>query len=184
VIAHLTKLAIAFSQKEKFINMEVYLIRHGIAADPVNYHSDIDRPLTDEGREKTQKVAQKLREIGLKFDLILTSPLVRARQTAEILQKVGLSQEIKEFTPLANGGDIQAWVKWYTESSYNNDQGCIALVGHQPDLGNWAETLIWGKITGKLLIKKAGVIGLKIPKTGSPVGKSELLVFISPKWLI
>lgn len=68
--------------------MELYLIRHGIAAERGTYPKDEERPLTEKGRAKTQKVAQRLYALGLRFDFILTSPLVRARQTAEILKKL------------------------------------------------------------------------------------------------
>ncbi|MEH1949782.1 MAG: histidine phosphatase family protein, partial [Nostoc sp.] len=58
--------------------MELYLIRHGIAEDKGLGIKDEERSLTKEGRQKTEKVAQKLVKLGLNFDLILTSPLVRA----------------------------------------------------------------------------------------------------------
>ena len=164
--------------------MEVYLIRHGIAADREAYTNDGERPLTDKGYQKTEKVARRLWEIGLRFDLILTSPLIRACQTAEILQNVGLSEKIEEFAPLAPDGDIQAWVSWWFQWRYNSHRSCLALVGHQPNLGNWAETLVWGNAPGKLVVKKAGVIGVKLPETGTPVGNSELFLLTSPKWLL
>ncbi len=62
------------------------------------------RSLTKEGRQKTEKVAQKLVKLGLQFDLIVTSPLVRARQTAEILIKAGLSSQLEESSYLAPDG--------------------------------------------------------------------------------
>ncbi|MGK7871923.1 MAG: phosphohistidine phosphatase SixA [Xenococcaceae cyanobacterium] len=164
--------------------MELYLIRHGIAADHAAYTNDEARPLTDKGREKTKKVAQRLYDIGLRLDLILTSPLLRARQTAEILQDVGLSDQIEEFVPLAPNGDIQDWVSWWSKWSYNTKGSYLALVGHQPNLGNWTETLVWGNTKEQLVVKKAGVIGLKLPETGTPVGNSELFLLTSPKWLL
>ena len=167
------------------VNMELYLIRHGIAGDRAEYLSnDNIRPLTTEGRQKTKKVAKRLNDIGVRFSLILTSPLVRAQQTAEILQKAGLSDQLEEFTPLAPEGDIQAWVKWWLKYSGTKQATAIALVGHQPNLGNWAEMLIWGSPTGRLVVKKAGVIGMKLPEAGTPLGKSELFLFTSPKWLM
>ena len=132
----------------------IYLIRHGIAADRAEYHEDEVRPLTDKGRQRTKKVAQRLCEIGLKLDLILTSPLVRARQTAEILQQVGLSDRVEEFLPLAPQGDLQDWVNWWLK--YPKQDGEIALVGHQPDLGNWAESLVWGRDKITFSLKKGG----------------------------
>ena len=164
--------------------MEVYFIRHGIAADRADYPQDEDRPLTERGREKTKQVARRLREIGISFDLILTSPLLRATQTAAILQKTGLSQEVEEFSPLAPHGDFQTWENWLCQWCYNRKRSYLALVGHQPDLANWAEILLWGEIQGKLVLKKAGAMALELPREGTIVGKSQLFLLTSPKWLI
>lgn len=165
--------------------MELYLIRHGIAAERETYASDEERPLTSKGRRKTGKVAKQLHERGIRFDLILTSPLRRAKETAAILQEVGLGTQVDEFASLAPDGDIHAWVSWLGERWTNAvDDRCLALVGHQPDLGNWAETLVWGDAQEKLVLKKAGIIGLNIPETKSPLGQSELFLLTSPKWLL
>lgn len=165
--------------------MELYLIRHGLAGDrdPIKYPNDSDRPLTDKGREKTKAVARCLDQKQLRFDLILTSPLVRARQTAEIVLKEGLCDRIEEFAALAPGGDLETWVDWYSKSQYNKEDSCLALVGHQPDLGDWAEILIWGSSQEKIVLKKAGVVGLLLPED-SPIAKSELFLLTSPKWLL
>ena len=160
----------------------IYLIRHGIAAERAQYTNDEVRPLTEKGRQRTKKVAQRLDQIGLKFDLILTSPLVRARQTAEILEQVGLGNQAEEFLPLAPEGNMQAWVNWWLE--YPHKDGEIALVGHQPGLGNWAEILVWGETKAHLVVRKAGMIGLGLPTTGTPIGNSELFLLTSPKWLL
>ena len=161
---------------------EIYLIRHGIAELPTNWENDAARPLTDIGCQKTLKVAQRLQEIGGPFDLILTSPLVRARQTAEILQEAKLSQKIVEFPALAPAGDLQDWVNWWSNSRYNKSKSRLALVGHQPDLGNWTEMLVWGFSQGKLALKKAGIVGVMLPETTTPIGSCELFLLVSPKW--
>jgi len=165
--------------------MELYLIRHGIAADREAYSNDEERRLTNKGRQKTGKVAEELYRIGLRFDLILTSPLVRARETAVILKDIGLSNRVEEFPSLAPDGDIHTWVNWLKLQWKNHTvANSLALVGHQPDLGNWAETLVWGKSQEKLVLKKAGVIGLHIPETKTPLSQSELFLLTSPKWLL
>ena len=165
--------------------MELYLIRHGIAADREAYTNDEERPLTDKGRQKTTKVAKQLYQCGLRFDLILTSPLVRARETAAILKNIGLSNRVEKFPSLAPDGDIYVWLNWLELRRQNNTvENSVALVGHQPDLGNWAETFVWGKFQEKLVLKKAGVIGLHIPKDKTPVNQSELFLLTSPKWLL
>lgn len=167
------------------MTIKLYLIRHGIAVDRENYANDEERPLTSKGRKRTTQVAKQLRDRGLHFDPILTSPLVRARETAAILQEVGLGEQLKEFPSLAPEGDINTWVNWLDQWRQNrNRESCLALVGHQPDLGNWAELLVWGEVQEKLVLKKAGVIGLNLKETGVPLGRSELFLLISPKWLI
>ncbi|MDJ0634945.1 MAG: phosphohistidine phosphatase SixA [Xenococcaceae cyanobacterium MO_188.B29] len=165
--------------------MEIYLIRHGIAAERGTYDQDEERPLTNKGINKTTLVAKKLAAVGLKFDLILTSPLVRAYQTAEILQQIGLNPKIAISQSLSPNGNIQEWLDSLKKefSSVNSDYK-LALVGHQPDLGNWAEMLVWGSIKEQIIVKKAGVIGLKILDLDRPLGTSELFLLASPKWLI
>ncbi len=164
--------------------MQVYLIRHGIAAERGTYADDEQRPLIDKGRDKTTKVANRMLANRLKFDLILSSPLVRAYQTAEILQQVGLAKTLKTFDPLKPGGEIEPWLQWLQTCQLKNPQGKLALVGHQPDLSNWAEILLGGSIKNQMVLKKAGVIGIEVPQIGIPIARSTLFLLTSPKWLI
>lgn len=164
--------------------MELYLIRHGIAAERGTYTNDDERPLVAKGISKTQQVAQKLRSMGIEFDLILSSPLVRAYSTAEILLQAGLSCNLETFTPLKPGGNIQDWLQWLQERQNNNSLDKLALVGHQPDLGNWTEMLVWGSIRNRIIVKKAGIVGLRLPDGREILGNSELFLLTSPKWFI
>lgn len=181
--------------------MEIYLIRHGIAVERGIYQQDEERPLTDKGIRKTTLVAKKLAAVGLKFDLILTSPLVRAYQTAAILQQIGLSEKIEIFQSLSPNGNMQEWLEWLSRQFYAvNSDDKLALVGHQPDLSQWAEMLLGNSIeeqiivntsigyaeetSASLSVKKAGIIGLKIFNTKLPLGTSKLFLLTSPKWLI
>jgi phosphohistidine phosphatase len=164
--------------------MEVYLIRHGLAGERGTYADDEQRPLTNKGRQKTTKVAEGLLTVGVKFDLILSSPLVRASQTAEILQKQGLSSAIQTYSPLKPDGEIEEWLQWLQQWQPEHPNSTLALVGHEPDLGNWAERLIWGTAQAKLVVKKAGVIGLTLPSIGTPIARSTLFLLTSPKWFI
>ena len=163
--------------------MEVYLIRHGIAAERGTYTDDEKRPLVEQGRYKTKKVAEHLLSTKLRFDLMLTSPLVRAYQTAEILQQVGLSKNMDTFSPLKPHGEIEQWLSWLQQWQADNPEGKLALVGHQPDLGNWAEMMIWGTVKGQIVVKKAGIVGLKTPSIGTPISRSTLFLLTSPKWM-
>ncbi len=164
--------------------MELYLIRHGIAEDKGLGIKDEERSLTKEGRQKTEKVAQKLVKLGLSFDLILTSPLVRARQTAEILIAEKLSSQLEESSHLAPDGQISIWLKDWLEPRNYSQNTQLALVGHEPDLTNWAEILLWGEVKESLVLKKAGMIGIKLPETGSPLGRSQMFWLTPPKYLL
>jgi phosphohistidine phosphatase len=140
-----------------------------------------ERSLTPEGSKKTRDIAQKLHKLGLKFDLLQTSPLLRAKQTAEIFaQTFGSPMEISEL--LAPEGSFKDWIRWlltWQEQGHNS----LGIVGHEPDLSAWAELLIFGEARGSLVLKKAGIAGIYIPEEGLPVGNSLLFFLIPPKLL-
>ena len=163
---------------------DLYFIRHGIAAERGTYAHDEARPLTDEGRRKTRQVAKRLVELKLQFDLILTSPLVRAHQTAEILQSEGLSARLEVSDYLAPDGSLEAWLIWFEDWQRSQSHPRLAIVGHQPDLSNWAEILVWGQARDGLVLKKAGVIGLTIPGSGQAIANSLLFWLSPPKFLL
>lgn len=164
--------------------MELYLIRHGIAADAEIYTNDEERPLTMEGKQKTAIVARRLYELGLRFDLVLTSPLERSLQTANILKEAGLTPKIETSAMLAPDGEIQDWLDWLSDWQLQNEGKNLALVGHQPNLANWAEILIWGEPDDKLVLKKAGAIGLTVPKMRSPIAQCQLFWLTPPRLLL
>ncbi len=165
---------------------QLYLIRHGIAVDRGSYPTDAERPLTPEGDRKTRKVAKQLAKLDIRFDILFTSPLVRARQTAVILQERGLVRELQETSTLAPDGDIHQWLDELSllRPSQKGDRACFGLVGHQPDLGNWTQMLVWGEAGDRIVLKKAGIIGLTLPKSGSPIGGSLLFWLTPPKFLL
>ncbi|MEM8807867.1 MAG: phosphohistidine phosphatase SixA [Cyanobacteria bacterium P01_G01_bin.38] len=162
---------------------EVYLIRHGIAAERGTYADDDQRPLIEKGMRKTRQVAERLGELGLAFEVILTSPLVRASQTAKILQQVGLSNRIQVFTPLAPGGALSEWLHWLATWQQTGGQ-CVALVGHEPDLSEWAQRLVVGCADRDWRLKKAGVVGLRVPAAGDAIAHSELFLWVPPRFLL
>jgi phosphohistidine phosphatase len=162
---------------------QVYLIRHGIAADPEAYERDQDRPLTTKGRAKTKAVAGQLKALSLAFDEILTSPLVRARQTAEILLKANLASHLTVDETLAPMGSFTDWLDWLN-TWRQGGTNVLALVGHEPDLSQWAELLILGDVQGVFQLKKAGIIGIEIPDDIDPIGNGILFWLTPPRLLI
>jgi phosphohistidine phosphatase len=167
--------------------LTLYLIRHGLAGERGSDDADAERPLTDEGKKKTRQVAKRLDALNLKFDLILTSPLIRAQQTAEILVSVGLSHQLQQSEHLAPGGYMDAWLAWlqtWRQTRSAEVDSNLALVGHEPDLTTWAEMLLWGAAKGAISLKKAGVIGLTLPENEFPIGRSCLFWLTPPRFLL
>ena len=165
---------------------QLYLIRHGIAVERGSYPTDAERPLTPEGDRKTRKVAKQLAKLDIRFDILFSSPLVRARQTAKILEERGLAGDLRETSTLAPGGDIHQWIDRLASLQLppECDRPCIGLVGHQPDLGNWAQMLVWGETGDRIVLKKAGILGLTLPESGFPIGRSLLFWLTPPKFLL
>jgi phosphohistidine phosphatase len=159
----------------------LYFIRHGLAGQFGDYADDAMRPLTSEGRSKTQKVAQRLKVMELAFDRIITSPYVRAHQTAEILQAVELGKTIETADFLQPEGEFEPLFDWLMQVDRSQ---AIAIVGHEPNLSNAAEHLIFGHTRQRLVLKKAGVIAINAPIEGDLRGHCELLWLVSPKLLL
>lgn len=137
--------------------MNLYIIRHAIAVDEATaeYELDSERPLTDKGRRKMRQIAKGLCDIGVEFDLILSSPYVRARETAEILADVFKTKKrimiSSNLVPMANPEHLIA------EINENYVVDSIAVVGHEPYLSDLVALLIAenGKIN--FTLKKGGV---------------------------
>lgn len=163
--------------------IELYIIRHGLAGERGTYENDDERPLTEEGRDRTRKVAKRLHALELQFDLVLTSPLVRAKQTADILQSVNLCSQVEISPNLAPEGQFKDWLVWLDRWRLSGGKS-LAIVGHEPDLSQWAEQLLWGTIKDRLILKKAGIIGLLLPSSGSPVEQSQLFWLCPPRFLL
>ncbi|AGY57470.1 phosphohistidine phosphatase SixA [Gloeobacter kilaueensis] len=158
--------------------MDLLLVRHGIAEEHGTRTNDAERVLTEEGRQKTRRVAKRLRELDVQLEIVLTSPLIRARQTAEILIEEGLASLLELFTPLSPGGALADFRQWLVAHPAVTS---AAIVGHQPDLGLWAEALLWGSPRRGLDIKKAGVVRIAIEPTALT---GNLLWFIPPRVLL
>jgi phosphohistidine phosphatase len=164
--------------------IRLYLIRHGIAVERTEFAGpDRDRPLTSQGEQKTGRVAQRLRKLELHFDCLLTSPLLRARQTATILQAEGLADSTEIVDWLAPAGNFASGLAWL-ENIQKSQLNSVAFVGHEPDLSQWAEVLLWEESCQVLVLKKAGVIGLLLPEAAPPVGNSLLFWLSAPGLLL
>jgi phosphohistidine phosphatase len=164
------------------MTIEIYLIRHGLAGQFGDYDEDALRPLTPEGLKKTQKVAQRLKALGIQFDLVLTSPYTRALQTAIVLQSTGLVETLETLEQLQPDGEISIVITHV--ASLRKTVSRIAIVGHEPDLTHLASQLIFGQDCENLTLKKAGVIGLTAPIEGELMGQCQLFWLVPPRLLL
>jgi phosphohistidine phosphatase len=144
-------------------SMDLYILRHAIAVEhgTAGYERDSDRPLTNKGERKMRCIAEAMRSLELSFDLILSSPFVRARQTAEIVANVFGMEKRLEFTKnLAVGGNKQELINELNKNYA--DMKRIILVGHEPYLSGLISVLIAGNEGLFITMKKGGVCALTI----------------------
>jgi phosphohistidine phosphatase len=143
--------------------MDLYIMRHGAAEERgAQWPDDAQRPLTEDGRRKAREVAQGLAAEGVALDAVFTSPLVRARETAEIVAKeLGLSAKLRETKNLAPGADPEALLGELRASA----PAAVGLmvVGHEPDLGMLVSRLLTGDPSlVDAPMKKAGVARIEV----------------------
>jgi phosphohistidine phosphatase len=137
--------------------MNLYIIRHAIAVDEgtSDYESDSERPLTDKGRKKMRQIAKGLRNLGIEFDLILSSPYVRARETAEILADVfKMKKKIVFSDNLIPLGNPELLI---TEVNEKYSVDSMAVVGHEPHLSGLVGLLVAENAKIDVTLKKGGV---------------------------
>lgn len=137
--------------------MDIYIIRHAIAVDEgtPGYEDDSQRPLTDKGRKKMRQIARGLRALGVEFDLILSSPYVRARETAEIVADVFKMKKKLDFTDnLIPMGEPDLLI---AELNEKDSVQSIALVGHEPHLSTLVGLLTTEGKQLDVTLKKGGV---------------------------
>ena len=152
--------------------MNCYFLRHGIAVEPDEWTGrDFDRPLTHDGIERMKFEARAIAALSLQLDVIVTSPLLRARQTAEIVaDRLKLRDEIVEDERLANGFDA----KRLSEILGEHDKAeAIMLVGHEPTM---SATI--GRIIGdaQVELKKGALAGVALSDASATRGTLSCLI--------
>ena len=159
--------------------MEVLIVRHAIAVehgDPA-FENDDDRPLTPEGIHKFRLAARGLKEIAPRLDRIVSSPLVRARQTAEILCEVVAPNRKIEFcdhlVPSGDHSELLAYLNRLRAES-------VAIVGHEPHLSGFTSYLLSGKDGASFVEYKKGGAGLVDFSNSLAPGSGTLEWLIQP----
>src|SRR5882672_671424 len=125
--------------------MNLFLLRHGIAVErgTPGCEKDAERPLTPKGERRLSQIADAMDAMGLKFDLILSSPYVRARQTAEIVaDALGLKKKLEFSESLTPDGDARSLIG--VLNKLEPKPASVLLVGHEPFLSDLISTLTSG----------------------------------------
>jgi len=141
--------------------MNLFILRHGLAveAESSGLMKDSDRPLTSKGERKLWKIGQALTELGLQPDLILSSPYVRARQTAEIIAEALHSKKRLELSEhLTPAGSITKLIDLINRRETPPDE--VMLVGHEPYLSGLVSVLLSGHSEMRIVMKKGGLCKL------------------------
>lgn len=179
---------------------ELYIVRHAIAEDRIEFAKkgllDSERPITEQGRAKMIKISEWLaRQISGDLDLIINSPLLRSRQTSEILKNILKFRDFKqwdELEPSTQASDLYAKITAELNLdgrlSFNSkkdksllDEKKIMIVGHEPQLTKLIEIVLGSKTAshnfflGSFKIKKGGVVCIEFKP--DPV----LKWFVTPK---
>ena len=161
--------------------MELYILRHGKAEPYGNrYPSDSVRPLTSRGKRRTKRSAKGMKAANVNVDLIVSSPLLRARQTAEIVHEgLGIAEPIEFSDTLAAGnvGGILSAID--ARSSLSG----LMLVGHEPTLSELISTMASGSHHTAFNLKPGGMCKLDV--TGIHYGQRATIEwFVTPKQLV
>jgi phosphohistidine phosphatase len=144
--------------------MELYVFRHGIAEDGQPGHSDSDRRLTDEGAKKVAQVVKTAQRAGAQPSLIVSSPYVRAVQTARIAAEgFGYKGEVVEIEALAPHGTPQA--VWNELRGYRGERA-ILLAGHEPLLSHMVGYLLVAPAL-RVEMKKAAMARIDVETFGA-----------------
>ena len=159
---------------------QLYFIRHGVAEERGDkWPDDTKRPLTADGMARLRKVARGLEALDVSFDLVLTSPLVRTKQTADIIATVSEPKPpIVSTESLVPGSSYQALLAELEKQSRRSSR--IALVGHETGIGEMAARIAGSR--HPFPFKKGAVCRIDL-ETIPPGGPGTLRWFLTPRIL-
>ncbi|MBK8025238.1 MAG: histidine phosphatase family protein [Chloroflexi bacterium] len=150
--------------------MRLHFFRHAIAEEARDGKSDHQRELTSEGIERTRTAARVLKQLRFEPDHLFSSPLVRARQTADILAE-GLGVAVQVRPEVGPGFNVDA----ITRLTHNLGDADVLFVGHEPDFSN----TIYAITGGRVLMKKGCLVSVEVDP--GPSLRGSLSTIIPPK---
>lgn len=158
----------------------LYLMRHGIAVErgTSGILDDAKRPLTPDGKKRVREIAEGLLRIGFEPDWIVSSPLVRAVETAELVaEALGRNVPLDFSDAMKPGGTAEALIKFLTQQPARRRVLCV---GHEPALSEFATRLIGAGRSANLAFKKAGCCLIRF-EAFPPKEPGELLWWLTPR---
>jgi len=161
--------------------MELYIVRHGDALDREDpaVTSDEMRPLTERGRAEVGTMAALMGRLGIKPELVLTSPLVRARQTAEIItDALGPKGGPTVSDELVYGGSMAAVLN---DILAHGRPAQVVLAGHMPSVGEMIGWLAWNQPDCVVAMRTAAVCRVDLPDDAPLPGRGDLRWVIPPR---
>lgn len=159
--------------------LELYMIRHGLAGTSLEDKLlDEKRPLKKKGKERMQEIAEGLWELGISFDSILTSPLLRAKETADIINAYCGDKKEATVTDLLRPG--ASYTKLIQLLNQFKGTKKVAIVGHEPFLSSFASYCLTKNKSSLLNLKKGGILKLEIDGALKP-GSCLLSWLMEPK---
>lgn len=164
--------------------MNLYLLRHGRAMerDPKRFPDDDLRPLTLQGEDRVRRCCESFRTLELWFDVILSSPVLRARQTAEtVAAELGLQRKlqfVEALRPDCNREEIISAI-----NSLTPRRSEVLIVGHQPALSQLLSILISGSADAAIELKKNSLAKIKLTGRLRSGRCGELNWLLSPRQL-
>lgn len=164
--------------------MNLYFMRHGIALeknDP-SVVDDAHRPLSAKGIKRTRKIAKGIQRLGISFDVLLTSPLARARQTVDIVAaELGADARVEEIPSLAPDSTFDQLV---TDLARYHGYKHLLLVGHEPFLSEALSCLLAGPAAPRLSFEfKKGALCRTETASLARLEPGRLHWFLTPKQL-
>jgi phosphohistidine phosphatase len=166
--------------------MNLFILRHGLASDPGEHGlpkdlPDTERPLSAKGKQKLWRTTAAMRTLDLKFDAVVSSPLLRARQTAQIVTEAfELRRKLILTDELAPAGDPKLLLDQLTKLGPRAKN--ILLVGHEPYLSRLIGLLIAGNTATAIDLKKGGLAKLAVEQLRF-ARCAELAWLLTPKQL-
>lgn len=162
--------------------MDLFILRHGEAGQRGSAgRGDFQRPLTTAGQKEISDIATSLKDLGIKLDVVITSPLKRAHQTASIVAKIfKIEKKMQDWAELSPEGKR---LDLYKKLLQLKQQSSVLVVGHEPYLSGMISEMIFdGNNGGRITLKKSGLARIRVISSTSKF-QGELRWLLTAKLL-